>query len=231
MARYQQFAAEYFQIAHEADPVKRVVEPDRHHVWQHRLTVAGLAAAGVMVVVSVIAFWNPRGRPEHPTAISSPLTSPPPVMVVPRIDEPTPDQPADAAPPAPTGTVGIPITSAPAPKPSDAMAVQRLVITASEPSWVQAIIDDTETKEALLQPGDRLAWSARKHVRLTVGNAGGVSIQLNGEAVPSLGASGQVRTLVLPHGAVTAAESSGTNHGSTALTSPSDSNTVPIQPL
>jgi cytoskeleton protein RodZ len=240
MARYQQFAAEYFQIAHEADPVKGVVEPARHHVWQHRLTVAGLAAAGVMVVISVIALWNPRGRPEHPTAISSPLTSPPSMMVVPHTDEPTPDQPADAAPPAPTGTVGIPITSVPAslptPKPSDAMTVQRLVITASEPSWVQAFIDDTEWKEALMQPGERLDWSARKYVRLTVGNAGGVSIQFNGEAVPSLGASGQVRTLVLPRGAVTAsvpvpAESSGTNHGSTALTSPNDSNTVPIQPL
>jgi cytoskeletal protein RodZ len=243
MARYQQFAAEYFQIAHEADPVKRVVEPDRHHVWQHRLTVAGLAAAGVMVVISAIALWSPRGGPEHPTAISSPLTSPPPVIVVPRTDEPTPDQPADAAPPARTGTAGIPITSAPAPlptpKPSETMTLQRLVITASEPSWVQAMIDDTETKEALMQPGERLEWSARKHVRLTVGNAGGVSVEFNGEAVPSLGTSGTVRTLVLPRGAVAAAvqmprpfgDVSSESAKPPALTSPNDSTTVPTQPL
>ncbi len=247
MARYQQFAAEYFQIAHEADPVKRVVEPDRHHVWQHRLTVAGLVAAGVMVVVSAIALWSPRGRTEHPTAISSPLTSPPPVMVVPRTDEPTPDPPVDHAPPAPTGAVGVPITAPPTPKPqpSDAMTVQRLVITANEPSWVQAFVDDIETKEALMQPGERLEWSARKHVRLTVGNAGGVSVEFNGEPVPSLGASGRVRTVVLPRGAVSATPPAPKpvatappiespvpqEHGATALTSPNDSNTVPIQPL
>ncbi|HET8760927.1 MAG TPA: helix-turn-helix domain-containing protein, partial [Nitrospiria bacterium] len=80
LARYQQYAAEYFQIAEESDPVKRVLPPDRHRLWQHHLTIGGLAAAGVMVVVSVIALWSPRRPPEHPTAISSPLEMPPPII-------------------------------------------------------------------------------------------------------------------------------------------------------
>ncbi|MFZ5862796.1 MAG: helix-turn-helix domain-containing protein [Nitrospirota bacterium] len=251
MARYQQYAAEYFQIAHEADPVKRVVEPDRSRVLQHRLTAVGLVAAGVMVVVSAVTLWGPRAAPEHPTAISAPLTLPPPAADAPPAEEPATSQP-DAAPPLSPSAEGAgvaisaPPSPAPAanPQPAVAAPVQRLVITASEPAWVQAIVDETETHEALMQPGQRVEWTAQKHFRLTVGNAGGVSIEVNGEAWPSLGASGRVRTLVLPRGAVTApapapkpvaaaprVESSAEPQSPPALTSPTDSTTVPIQPL
>ncbi|MFZ5876322.1 MAG: helix-turn-helix domain-containing protein [Nitrospirota bacterium] len=248
MARYQQFAAEYFQVSHEAEAVKGVVEPDRHHVLQQRLTLAGLGTAGVMIVVSAVVLWSPRATPEHPTAITSPLSSPPPVLVVPRVEDPVSDQPLVPSPQAPTGTDGVAISSPPPaepakPQPADAATVQRVVITANEPSWVQAFIDDTELKEALMQAGERVEWSAQQHVRLTVGNAGGVSVEFNGEPVPSLGANGKVRTVVLPRGAVSAAPPmpkhvatvppSDTpmqlNPDPPALTSPADSTTVPTQ--
>lgn len=256
MERYQRFAAEYFQVAQDAESVNREVVPDRHHLLQHRLTLAGLGTAGLMIVASAIVLWNPRGTSEHPTAISSPLSSPPPVMVVPRADEPALDQPVVPMPQAPIGTGAVAISSpapapvpTPIPPPAEATAVQRLVITASEPSWVHAFIDDAESKEALMQPGERLEWSAKKHIRLTVGNAGGVSVEFNGEAVPSLGGSGKVRTVVLPKGAVSATPpipkhvvsaprveapvepSIQLNPEPPALTSPADSTTVPNQPL
>jgi cytoskeleton protein RodZ len=254
MERYQRFAAEYFQVPQDAESVNRVVVPDRHHLLQHRLTLAGLGAAGVMIVVSAVVLWSPRGTPEHPTAISSPLSSPPPVVVVPHVDEPGVNQPAVPMPQVPIGTGAVAISSPapapePIPQPAETATVQRLVITASEPSWVHAFIDDAESKEALMQPGERLEWSAKKHVRLTVGNAGGVSVEFNGEAVSSLGASGKVRTVVLPKGAVSATPpipkqivsaprvgapvepSIQLNPEPPALTSPADSTTVPNQPL
>jgi hypothetical protein len=254
MERYQRFAAEYFHVAPEADPVKGVVEPDRHHVLQQRLMLAGLGAAGVMIVVSAVVLWSPNATPEHPTAISSPLSSPPPVVVVPRADEPALDQPAVPMPTAPMGSGAVAISSpalapVPIPPPAETATVQRVVITASEPSWVHAFIDDTEAKEALMQPGERIEWSVKKHVRLTVGNAGGVSVEFNGEPVPSLGVSGKVRTVVLPKGAVSAVPpapkqivsvprvdapgepSIQLNPDPPALTSPADSTTVPSQPL
>jgi cytoskeleton protein RodZ len=256
MERYQRFAAEYFQVPQEADSVNRVVVPDRHHLLQHRLTLAGLGTAGLMIVASAVVLWNPRATPEHPTAISSPLSSPPPEVVVPRVDEPAVDQPAVPMPQVPIGTGAVAISSpAPAPvpppnpQPAEAATVQRLVITASEPSWVHAFIDDTDAREALMQPGERLEWSAKKHIRLTDGTAGGVSVEFNGERVSSLGASGKVRTVVLPKGAVSATPpipkqivsvpraqapvepSIQLNPEPPALTSPADSTTVPNQPL
>jgi cytoskeletal protein RodZ len=253
LARFQQFASEYFHIAQESDPVSRVVQSDRHRLRQHHLTIGGLVAAGLMVVLSGVALWSPRGTQEHPTAISSPLQAPPPVIDAPRANEVPADLPPASVPQAPNESSSAPTTLAPAPPspPTEAAVPQRLVITANEPSWVQAFIDDAETREALMQPGERLEWSAKRHVRLTVGNAGGVSVEFNGEAVASLGASGRVRTVVLPRGAVSAAppapkqvaavppapKPSATvppvqsQPGPPALTSPADSTTVPAQPL
>jgi len=53
--------------------------------------------------------------------------------------------------------------------------------------------------EELLQAGAVREWTATRRFTLTVGNAGGVEIDLNGKRMPSLGAKGAViQRLVLP---------------------------------
>ncbi len=67
-----------------------------------------------------------------------------------------------------------------------------LSLEAMEASWVQVTIDDEDVREALLQPNDAVEWKASKKFRLTLGNAGGVRVQLDGRDLGPFGPSGQV---------------------------------------
>ncbi|MFQ5931761.1 MAG: helix-turn-helix domain-containing protein [Nitrospiraceae bacterium] len=73
-----------------------------------------------------------------------------------------------------------------------------LDVEATELSWVVVQVDGASPHEALLRPGDRLTWKARDRFTVTLGNAGGVRIQLNGETQGPFGPSGAVvRDIVL----------------------------------
>jgi len=67
-----------------------------------------------------------------------------------------------------------------------------LFLEAVEPSWVQVVIDDNETREALLQPNDTVRWRAKEKFLLTLGNAGGVRVQLDGKDLGPFGPTGEV---------------------------------------
>jgi transcriptional regulator with XRE-family HTH domain len=217
-ARYQRFAAEYFRSAQPEDQIRRVehtVAPEPF--WKRHLTLAGLTLAAVTVVISVVVALMPSAPPDQPNAISAPGRLVPPVVS-------PPAEPIDSAPAVPP-TPSTPSVAPPAPPVSPDPA-QVLTIAASEPSWVQVMIDGGQPKEAILQPGERITWAAEREFRLTVGNAGGVSVALNGEPVGPLGPSGRVRTLVLPRPSTTVSPDLGP-----ALTSTPDSITVPAQSL
>jgi cytoskeletal protein RodZ len=93
--------------------------------------------------------------------------------------------------------------AAPDPAPSSRPAVatiaeqessnaQRLVIKAVEATWIRVQTDDGRVAEELLAAGATREWTSGKRFVLTVGNAGGVEIVLNGRPLPSLGARGAV---------------------------------------
>src|SRR5215470_10867160 len=128
---------------------------------------------------------------------------------------------APAAPPAAAATsetttagarVSAPqaVTSAPTPSRTSAAATataaaeattgdHHLVVRAIEPTWLRVQVDDGQVAEELLQTGAVREWSAAKRFTLTVGNAGGLEIDLDGKRLPSLGAKGAViQRLVLP---------------------------------
>jgi cytoskeletal protein RodZ len=74
-----------------------------------------------------------------------------------------------------------------------------LAATAFEPTWMRVRADGGEQREVLLQKGQTVRFGAERGFVVTVGNAGGIQLSLNGEALPSLGASGQVvRDLAIP---------------------------------
>lgn len=70
---------------------------------------------------------------------------------------------------------------------------------ATERTWLRIQSDDLPDVEALLQPMETATWTARRQFKITVGNAGGVEISLNGKSLGPLGASGQVVHLLLPN--------------------------------
>jgi len=73
------------------------------------------------------------------------------------------------------------------------------VIRAVEPTWIRVQTDEGRTAEELLQPGASREWMAQRRFLVTLGNAGGVELTLNGKALPPLGPKGTViQRLELP---------------------------------
>ena len=67
-----------------------------------------------------------------------------------------------------------------------------LELEAVEITWVVVRSDEGEPQEALLQPGETARWKADERFFLTLGNAGGVEVSLNGEPLGSFGEHGSV---------------------------------------
>jgi len=65
-------------------------------------------------------------------------------------------------------------------------------------TWVRIQIDDAGPKEYIFQPGAKPQWKAREGFYLTVGNAAGIELELNGTKVKSLGKAGKVVKVNLP---------------------------------
>jgi len=80
--------------------------------------------------------------------------------------------------------------------PSDGLLA--LAIEALELTWVVVQVDSGSPEEALMRPGERVQWKASDRFTLTLGNAGGVRVELNGKEQGPFGNSGKVaRDIVL----------------------------------
>ncbi len=122
-------------------------------------------------------------RPGSGPAVSPSATGTPPAPDVQR--EVTQPQAVSGAPPE-QGTLST----------SEGPLV--LDLEALELTWVLVRIDGGSAQEALLRPGDRIRWKGSDQFALTLGNAGGVRIELNGKEQGPFGPKGRVaRDIVL----------------------------------
>ncbi len=142
-----------------------------------------------------------------PTPAAEPAESapaPPPVAAEP-LKRPPSTQPSAGASerPAAPPSVTAPSVSAPVPpSPSTAQSIvspYRLVARTTETTWIRVRTEDGRTSEETIPANEVREWVSNGPFVLTIGNAGGVSLELNGRPIPRLGASGAVVTrLVLP---------------------------------
>jgi cytoskeleton protein RodZ len=136
------------------------------------LVMLAIFGGGLLALNLVVAPVPPSARPA-------------------RVPTPTPHEPAATAPAASaqSGDVAAPAR----------VGAQHLVLSAIEQAWVRIQADDGKGIEELLEPGATREWTAQKRFVLTVGNAGGIALTLNGRRLPSLGGRGVViRGLELP---------------------------------
>lgn len=78
---------------------------------------------------------------------------------------------------------------------------RRFLLTARalEPTWMSVRADGGERRQVLLQAGQVVRFVADTGFVVTLGNAGGVDLSLNGTPVPSAGKSGEViRDMTIP---------------------------------
>ena len=89
---------------------------------------------------------------------------------------------------SPTQPVTKPEVSSPAPiisKPS-------LGIRAKENCWLEVKTDDRTIFKGILEKGNFEYWEAKEQIQFSLGNAGGVEVEVNGQRLPSLGRRRQV---------------------------------------
>jgi cytoskeletal protein RodZ len=190
--------------------------------------VLGVALFAVALVIQPrergehIASSQPDARPRVPAvAPVVPLVvapTPPVAATAPAATPPAPSSPAPVvtvvkpASVAPVGSVQVvppadkaaTTTTQPASPPNlDTLAgvnsPYRLVARTSEATWIRVRTDDGRNSEESIPAGEVREWVSNRPFILTVGNAAGVSFELNGRTVPPLGARGAViPRLVLP---------------------------------
>ena len=139
---------------------------------------------------------------EDPVPTEIQLTAPPPSDIplspLPPKSRPLPPEPRPLPPePRPLPTEPQPIAptlpDSPVPeKTTETDGTLVLEIEATQLTWVVVKSDDQAPHEALLQPGQKSTWKANTQYLLTLGNAAGVVIRLNGELQGPFGKPGQV---------------------------------------
>jgi cytoskeleton protein RodZ len=103
------------------------------------------------------------------------------------------------APAAIEQTTQAVIEQAPAPvpeTPAPAAPVQ-VSLTAREPAWIEVSADGRPTFSGTLMPNETKAVSAAEQVNVVTGNAGALTISLNGKTLESLGPLGKMREVKL----------------------------------
>jgi cytoskeleton protein RodZ len=77
-------------------------------------------------------------------------------------------------------------------KPAAKADSARLVLSANDTVWVNLVIDEGKTFDLLMRPGNRFTFWGRRKFNMTIGNAGGLIVSLNGRQYPPLGKPGVV---------------------------------------
>jgi hypothetical protein len=93
------------------------------------------------------------------------------------------------------------LSTVPSTTPSITSAIKtapvQVSLTAHQPAWVQVSADGRITFIGTLRPNETKEVSAAEQVKVLTGNAGALTISLNGKTLESLGPLGQVRVVKL----------------------------------
>jgi cytoskeleton protein RodZ len=75
----------------------------------------------------------------------------------------------------------------------------RLIARTTEPTWIRVRTEDGGQSDETIPAGQVREWVSNRPLTISIGNAGGVRLELNGRILPPLGGSGAViARLVLP---------------------------------
>jgi len=188
---------------------------DRHRLdWSSSLPAAVLVVVVMLVCSGVYAFWQRARRPAVPTppAVAQ-VTQAPVQQAPPPVTPPPAEQPPAPVEKQPQPPVAVnPETTAPLPKPTTVVNTPpkneasrvatpvRVQVTADEPVWVLARADGKYLFSGTLEPNETKSVEGNDVVTLRLGNAGGVSILLNGKSIGAVGQKGQIREVQFTSG-------------------------------
>ncbi len=157
--------------------------------------VVGLIAVTIPVTAALYVRPKPVPTPPHPPTPAAPAPAvaikPPPETAPTNRDFVRQAGSSSAVQPA---TEPRREDSAPSVRASTPQQGLTVLLIARSPCWVRATIDEGRTLEQLLKPGAEVTLNAQHDVLLRVGNAGAISMIVNGRPAEAFGRPGEVVT-------------------------------------
>ena len=184
--------AEFNRIARpdELKLIERANDPDRGTAatfterlseFLHRYQVT--APVGLTAVLALVAVGVIAGQWDWENGFSS-------------VTDLLPGPPESGTVQAPVETPSMVANRPPTPPPAPPKPVQ-VLLKISDTVWIRASSDGKRVFQRTFRAGESRAIEANESVRLLVGNAGAISVELNGEPMPRFGDRGQVRRILL----------------------------------
>jgi len=185
-------------------PTERVpkVKPRNVQMPEHTFRIPPVLVWSVMLLASIAGVYFSRG---WISAVFSPYFAQPPAariqttLPAPAPSESKPVATAQAPPPdtqtaattTPVEPEGPPFVNPPAAaEPVPGMI--RLEFQATQTCWISVAADANRSQSRTLQPGDIQSYEAKESFVVVLGNAGGVSLKIDGKPAKPLGKPGEV---------------------------------------
>ena len=145
-----------------------------------------------IVLIGLFLFQLYAPREGNKGELSSPVQIR--VETRPAGDAPSPINTVDDVPAVDAPTVDTPSAqqASETPTPNATPKPFLLSLEAREPTWVKVLVDGKGTKDVLLLTGEKVVWQADKTFLLTMGNAGGAEVSLDGKDLGFLGKKGEI---------------------------------------
>ena len=194
--QFDESGGEFYAKRNERESLKQKLEEDERRKKANRNIVVGVVSAALLILF--VLMGRDRDRSEQKLAPPESV----PVAAAPAPPTPEPFQAEPAAPPGdpfPRSVSGQPevernfsgVLPLEGVMPDDRKKLI-LDVEALERCWVKVQTDHTPGQEVMLNPGDRNRWKAQERLIVTLGNAGGVRISLNGKLQGPFGGRGKV---------------------------------------
>jgi cytoskeleton protein RodZ len=159
-------------------------------------SIAWLVIAGGVAVAAYIYFNRaPRTRAAAP--VLNAQTAAPTPTAFEQTTQAAPATTLQADPSTAGPSKAVPSTAAPSTATPASAAPVQVSLTASERTWVQVSVDGKTTFIGTLTPNETREISAAEQVKVLTGNAGALTISLNGKTLESLGPRGHMREVRL----------------------------------
>ena len=201
LPRFDESGGQFYAKRDEREQLTQRVREEARRKKTNKLIVAGMVSVALVVLLLVTGHDRNRARPrmDPPRETSTPANTtkmiPPGESETPTRLEPAARSESAAREAEPPASIEVernfsPVLPLEGILPDGSKLV--LEVEALERAWILVQADKDPAQEVMLSPGERVRWSADETVRLTLGNAGGVRVSLNGKLQGPYGASGKV---------------------------------------
>jgi cytoskeleton protein RodZ len=201
LSKFEESGRQFYAKRDEREQLKLRIREEARRKKTNKFIVAGIVGLALIALLIATGMNRDAARP-----VSAPPTEPAPSRqksahpVLPSQPTPPPVESEAQSPKSESeATVAVPVEvegnfSPGLPLEGILPVATKLVleVEAVERAWVLVQADHDPAQEVMLSPGERVRWSADQKLKLTLGNAGGVRISLNGKLQGPYGGSGKV---------------------------------------